>query len=268
MLTTKSAHGPSRDWLNFAKSSSAREKIRQWFKRERREENVTRGRELLDKELRRLEQRSLGAVDENLLKAVARDYQYNDLSDFYAAIGYGDLSPQSVLLKLVSRQSSTETPLSQLPPTPKESMSGNVRVHGARNLLTSLAQCCKPVAGDQISGYITRGKGVSVHRADCANIRNAQHPERIVDVEWDRSAREMFPVSLKIEAWDRTGLLRDIATVIAEQNTNLTGVEVQVYDDKTAVISAGVEVASLTDLSKLLLKIEQVKDVHTVARDT
>ncbi|MFN2463152.1 MAG: bifunctional (p)ppGpp synthetase/guanosine-3',5'-bis(diphosphate) 3'-pyrophosphohydrolase [Candidatus Dormibacteria bacterium] len=267
VLTTKSAHGPSRDWLNFAKSSSAREKIRQWFKRERREENVVRGRELLDKELRRLEQRSLGAIDEVLLKAVARDFQYHDLGDFYAAIGYGDLSPQSVLLKLVSRQPSTETPLSQLPTTPKESMTGNVHVQGTRNLLSSLAQCCKPVAGDTISGYITRGKGVSVHRADCVNIRNAQYPERIVEVQWDRGAREMFPVSLKIEAWDRTGLLRDIATVIAEQNTNLTGVEVQVYDDKTAVISAGVEVASLTDLSRLLVKIEQVKDVHTVARD-
>ncbi|MFN2466483.1 MAG: bifunctional (p)ppGpp synthetase/guanosine-3',5'-bis(diphosphate) 3'-pyrophosphohydrolase [Candidatus Dormibacteria bacterium] len=268
VLTTKSAHGPSRDWLNFAKSSSAREKIRQWFKRERRDENITRGRELLDKELRRLEQRSLGAVDEATLKAVAREVQYNELNDFYAAIGYGDLSAQSVLLKLVARQPAVETPLTPLPPTPKESLSGNVKVQGTRNMLTSLAQCCKPVPGDQIKGYITRGKGVSVHRVDCANIRNAQHPERVIDVEWDRSAREMFPVSLKIEAWDRTGLLRDIATVIAAQNTNLTGVEVQVYDDKTAVISAGVEVASLTDLSRLLEKIEQVKDVHTVARDT
>ncbi|MEA2681706.1 MAG: diphosphokinase / guanosine-3,5-bis(diphosphate) 3-diphosphatase [Chloroflexota bacterium] len=268
VLTTKSAHGPSRDWLNFAKSSSAREKIRQWFKRERREENIVRGKDLLDRELRRLEQRSLGAVDDATLKAVGRDFQYNDLNDFYAAIGYGDLSPQSVLLKLVARQPAVETPLTPLPPTPKQSLSGNVRVHGTRNLLTSLAQCCKPVPGDRIKGYITRGKGVSVHRLDCANIRNAQHPERIVEVEWDRSASEMFPVSLKIEAWDRTGLLRDIATVIAAQNTNLTGVEVQVYDDKTAVISAGVEVASLTDLSRLLEKIEQVKDVHTVARDT
>jgi GTP pyrophosphokinase len=268
VLTTKSAHGPSRDWLNFAKSSSAREKIRQWFKRERRDENITRGKELLDKELRRLEQRSLGTVDEATLKAVARDVQYNDLTDFYAAIGYGDLSPQSVMLKLVTRQTATETPLTQLPPTPKETLTGNVKVHGTSNLLTSLAQCCKPVPGDRIQGYITRGKGVSVHRANCVNIRNAQHPERLVEVEWDRSARELFPVQLKIEAWDRTGLLRDIATVIANQNVNLIGVEVQVYDDKTAVISTAVEVASLAELSRLLEKIESIKDVHTVARDT
>ncbi len=268
ILTTRSAHGPSRDWLGFVKSSSAREKIRQWFKRERREENIVRGKELLDKELRRIQRRSLSDVDNGLLLAVAKDFQYTELEDFFAAVGYGDISTQSALLKLVAKEPAPDTPLTPLPPTPRQSLSGNVKVHGHRGLMTSLAQCCKPVPGDAIAGYITRGKGVSVHRADCANVRNAQDPDRVVEVEWDRSGRELFPVQLKIEAWDRTGLLRDIATVIADHKTNLTGVEVQVYDDKTAVISAGVEVASLTDLSRLLERIEAIKDVHTVARDT
>jgi GTP pyrophosphokinase len=268
ILTTKSPHGPSRDWLTFAKSSSAREKIRQWFKKERRDENVVRGKELLEKELRRIQRRGLGDVSEKLLLAVAGDFQYQELDDFYAAVGYGDISTQSALLKLVAKEPAPDTPLTALPPTPRQSMSGNVKVHGHRGLMTSLAQCCKPVPGDVIRGYITRGKGVSVHREECVNIRNAQHPDRVVEVEWDRSAREMFPVQLKIEAWDRTGLLRDIATVIADHKTNLTGVEVQVYDDKTAVISAGVEVASLSDLSRLLERIESIKDVHSVARDT
>ncbi|MEA2646137.1 MAG: diphosphokinase / guanosine-3,5-bis(diphosphate) 3-diphosphatase [Chloroflexota bacterium] len=268
VLTTKSAHGPSRDWLTFAKSSSAREKIRQWFKRERRDENVVRGKELLDKELTRVQRRSLGSVDDTVLKSIAHDFQYNELSDFYAAVGYGDISSQSVLLKLAASDPQPDAALTLIPPTPRTAATGNVRVHGTRNLLTTLGQCCKPVPGDPISGYITRGKGVSVHRVDCVNIRNAQHPERIVEVEWDRSAREVFPVQLKIEAWDRTGLLRDIATVIANQNVNLTGLEVQVYDDKTAVISTGVEVTSLSELSRLLERIEAVKDVHTVARDS
>jgi guanosine-3',5'-bis(diphosphate) 3'-pyrophosphohydrolase len=269
ILTTKSAHGPSRDWLGFAKSSSAREKIRQWFKKERREENITRGRELLDKELTRVQRRSLGNVKDATLKAIAHDFQYNDITDFFAAVGYGDISAQSVLLKLAAREPAPQDDnLVPLPPTPRQSMTGNVKVRGTGNLLTALAHCCNPVPGDPIAGYITRGKGVSVHRDTCVNIRNAQSPERLVEVEWDRSAREVFPVQLKIEAWDRTGLLRDIATVIAAQNTNLIGVEVQVYDDKTAVISAGVEVASLAELSRLLEKIEAVKDVHTVARDT
>jgi guanosine-3',5'-bis(diphosphate) 3'-pyrophosphohydrolase len=268
ILTTKSAHGPSRDWLTFAKSSSAREKIRQWFKRERRDENIVRGKELLEKELRRIQRRGLGDVSEKLLLAVAADFQYQELDDFYAAVGYGDISTQSALLKLVAKEPTPDTPLMALPPTPRQSLSGNIKVHGHRGLMSTLAQCCKPVPGDVIKGYITRGKGVSVHREECVNIRHAQHPDRVVDVEWDRSARELFPVQLKIEAWDRTGLLRDIATVIADHKTNLTGVEVQVYDDKTAVISAGVEVASLSDLSRLLERIEAIKDVHSVARDT
>jgi len=268
ILTTKSAHGPSRDWLTFAKSSSAREKIRQWFKKERRDENIVRGKELLEKELRRIQRRGLGDVSAKLLLAVAADFQYQELDDFYAAVGYGDISTQSALLKLVAKEPTPDTPLMALPPTPRQSLSGNVKVHGHSGLMTTLAQCCRPVPGDVIKGYITRGKGVSVHREECVNIRHAQHPDRVVDVEWDRSAREVFPVQLKIEAWDRTGLLRDIATVIADHKTNLTGVEVQVYDDKTAVISAGVEVASLSDLSRLLERIEAIKDVHSVARDT
>jgi guanosine-3',5'-bis(diphosphate) 3'-pyrophosphohydrolase len=268
ILTTKSAHGPSRDWLTFAKSSSAREKIRQWFKKERRDENVVRGKELLEKELRRIQRRGLGDVNEKLLLAVAGDFQYQELDDFFAAVGYGDISTQSALLKLVAKEPTADTPLTALPPMPRQSLSGNVKVQGHRGMMTNLAQCCKPVPGDIVKGYITRGKGVSVHREECVNIRNAQHPDRIVDVEWDRSARELFPVQLKIEAWDRTGLLRDIATVIADHKTNLTGVEVQVYDDKTAVISAGVEVASLSDLSRLLERIEAIKDVHSVARDS
>ena len=268
ILTTKSAHGPSRDWLTFAKSSSAREKIRQWFKKERRDENIVRGKELLEKELRRIQRRGLSDVNDKMLLAVAGDFQYQELDDFFAAVGYGDISTQSALLKLVAKEPPPDTPLTPLPPTPRQSLSGNVKVHGHRGLMTSLAQCCKPVPGDLIKGYITRGKGVTVHRGDCVNIRHAQHADRVVEVEWDLAAREMFPVQLKIEAWDRTGLLRDIATVIADQKTNLTGVEVQVYDDKTAVISAGVEVASLTDLSRLLERIESVKDVHSVARDT
>jgi GTP pyrophosphokinase len=268
ILTTRSPHGPSRDWLGFVKTSSAREKIRQWFKRERRDENIVRGREMLDKELRRVQQRSLSGVQEATLRAVAREYSYEDLNDFYAAVGYGDISPQSVLLKLAAKEPQTDGVLPPIPTTPRERLTGSVRVRGTRDLLTSLAQCCRPVAGDAILGYITRGKGVTVHRQDCANVRNPLHPDRIIEVEWDREAGQLFPVGLKVEAWDRTGLLRDIAAVIANNNINLTGVEVQVYDDKTAVVSATVEVASLADLARLLERIEQVKDVHSVARDT
>ena len=268
ILTTKSPRGPSRDWLTFAKTSSAREKIRQWFKKQRREENVARGKELLDKELRRMQQKSVSAIDDEVLLAVAHELQYQELIDFYAAIGYGDVSPERVLLKLAAREPADEAVLAPIPPTPQETLTGAVRVRGTSNLLTTLSQCCHPMPGDSIVGYVTRGKGVSVHRRNCSNMRNPQHPERVVEVEWDQATKQLFRATLKIEAWDRTGLLRDIATVIAANNINLTGAEVQVYDDKTAVIAAAVDVSSLTELSRLLQKLETVKDVHTVTRDT
>jgi (p)ppGpp synthase/HD superfamily hydrolase len=147
------------------------------------------------------------------------------------------------------------------------STNGHVRVHGMNDMLTTLAQCCKPLAGDTVRGYITRGKGVTVHRADCVNIRNAADPDRIVEVEWERGNNQVYPVNIKIEAWDRTGLLRDIAAVIAESKINLSGADVQVYDDRTAVISTIVEIANLTQLSRLLERLEAVRDVHTVARE-
>ncbi|MFN2451617.1 MAG: ACT domain-containing protein, partial [Candidatus Dormibacteria bacterium] len=138
---------------------------------------------------------------------------------------------------------------------------------GVGDVLTSLATCCKPVVGEAIRGYITRGKGVTVHRANCVNMLNANDIDRICEVEWERGGRQVYPVGIKIEAWDRTGLLRDIAAVIAESKINLSGADVQVYDDKTAVISTVVEIQNLTQLSRLLERLEAIRDVHTVARE-
>jgi guanosine-3',5'-bis(diphosphate) 3'-pyrophosphohydrolase len=271
VLTTKGAHAPSRDWLTFVKTSSAREKIRSWFKKERREENVQKGREQLDKEFRRLRQQALGSLKEDRLLELAHDFKFNTVDDFLAAVGYGDVSARGVVLRYSDRESpdqASETTVLGIPlisATP--STNGHVRVHGMNDMLTTLAQCCKPLAGDTVRGYITRGKGVTVHRADCVNIRNAADPDRIVEVEWERGNNQVYPVNIKIEAWDRTGLLRDIAAVIAESKINLSGADVQVYDDRTAVISTIVEIANLTQLSRLLERLEGVRDVHTVARE-
>jgi GTP pyrophosphokinase len=268
ILTSKAPHGPSRDWLKFVKTASAREKIRSWFKKERREENIVKGKELLDKELRRMQQRSLGALDDTRLLKLAQDFHFGTVEEFFAAVGYGDVTPNQVMVKLANVAAPTEDgEFPQIPIVAQMKPSGEVRVKGVRDVLTILARCCKPVPGDQISGYITRGKGISVHRASCNNIEQALAKERVVEVEWDTGARQLYTVGIKIEAFDRTGLLRDIATVIAENKINLTGAEVQVYDDKTAVISTTVEINSLTQLSALLEKLETIKDVHTVARE-
>jgi guanosine-3',5'-bis(diphosphate) 3'-pyrophosphohydrolase len=271
ILTTKAPHGPSRDWLNFVKTSTAREKIRQWFKKERREENVSKGREMLDKEFRRLRQTSLASIKDEGLLELARDFKFSTVDDFLAAIGYGELSGRTVVLRHADRdvQSSEEDGRGPAIPltSPAALPSGEVRVHGVGNMLTTFGRCCKPVPGEPIRGYITRGKGVTVHRASCVSIQHAQDPDRLVEVEWERGSHQVFPVSIKVEAWDRTGLLRDIAAVIAESKINLVGADVQVYDDRTAVISTIVEISNLTQLSRLLERLEQVRDVHTVARD-
>src|SRR2546425_850403 len=268
IVTSRGPHGPSRDWLSFVKTAGAAQKIRAWFKKERREENITKGKELLDKEFRRMRQRPIASLSEAQLLELAKEFRFNDLTDFYAAIGYGDVSPYAVLVKAAAGDqpdSSGEFPL--IPFVPQFKPTGEVRVKGESGVLSQIARCCKPVPGDAIAGYITRGKGISVHRASCPNIVNAQSRERLVDVEWDTGGRQLYQVGIKIEAWDRTGLLRDIATVIAENKINLTGAEVQVYDDKTAVISTTVEINSLTQLSRLMERLETVKDVHTVARE-
>jgi len=268
VLTSKGPHGPSRDWLSFVKTAGASQKIRAWFKKERREENVAKGKELLDKEFRRIEQRSLASIGDARVLELAQEFHFNDLNDFFAAIGYGDVSAHAVLLKDVAASQpdgNGEFPL--IPMVPQFKPTGEIRVKGERGVLTQIAQCCKPVPGDPIRGYITRGKGITVHRATCKNVMNVLNQERLVEVDWDTGGRQLYPVAIKIEAWDRTGLLRDIATVIAENKINLTGAEVQVYDDKTAVISTTVEISSLTQLSRLMERLETVKDVHTVARE-
>jgi GTP pyrophosphokinase len=274
ILTTKGAHGPSRDWLGFVKTSSAREKIRGWFKKERREENIQKGRELLDKEFRRMRQLALHSIKDDRLLELAREFKYTNLDDFIAAVGYGDTSARAVVLRFTAMEEGTTTPderdgarMLSIPLTGSTPTTGEVRVRDVGDVLTVIAQCCKPLAGESIRGYVTRGKGVSVHRAGCVNIINAVDPARVVDVEWERGARQLYPVPIKIEAWDRTGLLRDIAGVIAESKINLSGADVQVYDDRTAVITTIVEVQSLTQLSRLLERLEAIRDVHTVARE-
>jgi GTP pyrophosphokinase len=267
VLTSKSPHGPSRDWLNFVKSASAKERIRKWFKSQRREENVAKGRDLLDKELHRMHRVSLADLPEPKLLEIVGTDKFATVDDFMAAIGYGDLSPHSVVMRMALNLDTPGGDLRTIPLIPQVQPSPRVLVHGERGILTTVASCCQPVPGDAIVGYTTRGKGVTVHRADCINAVNAQDSARVVPVDWDSDGTHLYPVAIKIEAWDRQGLMRDIATVVAENRVNMSALEVHVYDDKTAVVSATIEIDSLAQLSRLMEKLEGVKDVHTVARE-
>jgi GTP pyrophosphokinase len=267
ILTSKGPHGPSRDWLNFVKSASAKERIRKWFKSQRREENVAKGHDLLDKELHRMHRVSLADLPESKLLEVANLHKFAGVDDFMAAIGYGDLSPHAVVMRMALNLDTPGGDLRTIPLIPQVQPSPRVLVRGEKGILTTIATCCQPVPGDAIVGYTTRGKGVTVHRADCINAVNAQDSSRVVPVDWEAGATHLYPVAIKIEAWDRQGLMRDIATVVAENRVNMSALEVHVYDDKTAVVSATVEIDSLAQLSRLMEKLEGVKDVHTVARE-
>ncbi|HMJ40203.1 MAG TPA: bifunctional (p)ppGpp synthetase/guanosine-3',5'-bis(diphosphate) 3'-pyrophosphohydrolase [Verrucomicrobiae bacterium] len=267
ILTSKGPHGPSRDWLNFVKSASAKERIRKWFKSQRREENVAKGRDLLDKELHRMHRLNLADLDDGKLVQIATLHRFAAVDDFLAAIGYGDLSPHAVVMRMALSLDAPGGELRAIPLIPNVQPTPRVLVRGEKGIMTKIAPCCQPVPGDAIVGYTTRGKGVTVHRVDCINAVNAQDQARVVPVDWDSEATHLYPVAIKIEAWDRQGLLRDIATVVAENRVNMSSLEVHVYDDKTAVVSTTVEIDSLAQLSRLMEKLEGVKDVHTVARE-
>ena len=224
-----------------------------------------------------MRQLAFGSIKDDRLLELAHEFKFQTIDDFIAAVGYGDCSARSVVLRYTALEQGIDGPDERerdgqralsIPLTGTTPTTGEVRVRDVGDVLTVIAQCCKPLAGEPIRGYVTRGKGVSVHRASCANIVNAVDPARVVDVEWERGARQLYPVPIKIEAWDRTGLLRDIAGVIAESKINLSGADVQVYDDRTAVITTIVEVQSLTQLSRLLERLEAIRDVHTVARES
>ncbi|MDQ3699648.1 MAG: bifunctional (p)ppGpp synthetase/guanosine-3',5'-bis(diphosphate) 3'-pyrophosphohydrolase [Chloroflexota bacterium] len=272
VLTSKAAHGPSRDWLNLVRTAHAREKIRQWFKQQQRAENIARGKDALDKELRRLGLGGLGAIPDEKLTRAAEALNQPTVDLLLAALGYGGIGVQSVIGRLGLRPPAEPAvpDIPELSAAPGASTpSGAVNVMGVGDLLMRIATCCKPLPGDQIVGFITRGKGINVHRADCPNILKEDEPERIVQVEWGRAgSQQTYPVTVRVEAYDREGLLRDVSTVVTEEKLNITGASVQVNQmERMATILATVEVNGLQQLSRLLSKIEQIKDVTGVSRD-
>ena len=265
ILTTKRG-GPSRDWLNpslgHVKTSRARQKIRQWFRRQDRGQNVARGRELLDRELKRL------GVTELSYEAIAKRFDYDEVDDFLAAVGFGDVNTHQIASRVVP----DESPENAIPTEiiPRRPSSNGVRVRGVGNLLTNLARCCNPVPGDDITGYITRGRGVTVHRRDCPNILYLaeKHRERVIEVEWgDGRAPETYPVVVCILAYDRDGLLHDISGVVANGNINMSAVSISTQKRQNlATMIATLEIHSLSQLSRVLTKIEALPNVLEARR--
>jgi GTP pyrophosphokinase len=263
ILTSRSSKGPSRDWMNpnlgYLRTTHAREKVRQWFKKQERAENVTRGKEMVEKELARMGT-SLPEMQADLL----RMFKFDDLEELFLRVGYGEISTQHIANKIASLiEETAEVPQFEAPA--KTTYTTSIRVLGTGDLLTRIARCCNPVPGDAIIGYVTRGEGVSVHRQDCKNVLNEDERERLVDVEWGQRG-QLYPVSVHIEAWDRVGLLRDVSTLCAEERVNMTGVHTQEADDGHITIFVTLETGGIEQLARLLSKLEGIRGVVSVSR--
>ncbi len=260
IMTAKGDRAPSRDWLNpqlgYVKTSHARGKIRQWFRKQERTDNIEHGRQVLDKEMRRLGIRLTERGE------LAKLFKYDSVDDFLAAIGYGGISTHQIAAKLSAQP---EPPKVIAGITLPKQTASSVKVLGVGDMLTHLSQCCHPVPGDNIIGYITRSRGVSIHRQDCYNILNEDEKERLVPVEWGPTD-SLYPVNIQIEAWDRVGLMRDITTILAEEKVNITAVSSISHNDHTVSEYFTIETKGLAQLSRLLGKVEGVRGVINVTR--
>ncbi|MDH5605462.1 MAG: bifunctional (p)ppGpp synthetase/guanosine-3',5'-bis(diphosphate) 3'-pyrophosphohydrolase [Anaerolineae bacterium] len=266
ILTAKRG-GPSRDWLNpnlrLVNTNRARAKVRHWFKHQDREQNIVVGRNLLERELKRL-----GITNINL-QGLAESSLFNSTDDLYTAIGVGDISTGRVINHLTISDKDEDKEEKEILKLDKEEKvrfgDDAVSVLGLKGVLTTLAKCCKPAPGDEIVGYITRGRGATIHRQDCPNILRIGDRERLAKVSWGE-LRDTFPVAIRIKAYDRDGLVRDVSTVIAEEGINMVKVNVSVTKKNQAVFDLILEVGDISQLSKVLTVIENLPNVVEARR--
>ena len=267
ILTSKTG-GPSRDWLNadlgYVGSARAREKIRGWFKKQARKENIATGRIIIDREKKRLNIKGIS------LQVMAEMFGHSKVDDFLAGVGCGDIHGQTVINRLVSwMRSQSEADAQTLPPPDTgipQIESEEINVYGTRGLLTHLGRCCNPVPGDEIFGYTTRGRGVTIHRKDCPNVLRLRERERLISVTWGAKPAKIYPVAMRIVAFDREGLMRDISTIMADEHVNMSAVSMLPSQGHEVALNITLEVSHLTQLSKVLNRVEQLTNVTEVRR--
>ncbi len=281
ILTSKHSYGPSQDWVKIAQSSHARSKIRQWFKKEKREENVAKGKESLERELKRLGLEPSEWLQEDKLLEAAAKFAFHDVEDMMSAIGFGGITAAQICTRLTEKLRKEQEEANQIELTHEakevksaESSRKNrpthgVTVKGVDNLLVRFARCCNPVPGDIIIGYITRGRGVSVHRMDCLNIPFGSDDEeaaRVIEVEWEESVEANYSVDIEITGNDRRGLLNEVLQAVSESKTNISAVTGRTVKNKLALIHMTVLIRNVEHLSSVVEKIKRVQDVYSVQR--
>ena len=277
ILTSDNSKGPSLDWLKFVKSTQARTKINSWFKKEKKAENIEKGKVSIDRELKRL-----GISHDKLFKTdyinpMLNRYKYKDLDEMYSAVGFGANSATKVIARMLieyrkdHKEESIEEKLEELSKAKAEKRlkpsSNGIIVKGIDNCLVRLSKCCNPLPGDEIIGYVTKGRGVSVHRKDCVNVKDLLKEEnRIIDVSWVEEKQASYNVDIEISANDRSGLLADITKALSTTKANIVGINARAGKDRIAIIELTVETKNIDELNSILKSIRKVDSVYEVTR--
>ncbi len=279
IVTSSSVHGPSMDWLKIVKTGQARNKINTWFKKENREENILLGKDMIDKEIRRQGLSSLNLASPEYITKLVKRYGYASEDDLYANIGYGGLVVTNVINKLKDEYKKNNTKDELLPVSlsldspvkSKKSSSDGIVVKGIHNCLIRYSQCCSPVPGDKIIGYITRGRGVSIHRQDCINIaaihKNEEERARLIDVSWENNASTSYLSKIKIVCADRDGLVLEVANIVNDTKVSLRTLNARSTKEGLGIVEVSVEVSNTEQLNVLIKKLGRLKDIVEVSRN-
>lgn len=279
ILTSSTVKGPSRDWLKIVKTPQAKNKINQWLKRECREENIIQGKELIDKELKRVNFFHSQLFRPEWIAQMCRKYNFKDLDDIYASVGYGGLTAQKVVLRLRDlynqEKKETEQPLKVETKPTEERKSHNMRsngieVLGVDNCLVRLSRCCNPVPGDEIVGFITKGRGVSIHRADCPNMQpsalSEEDKNRFIGVKWTEDDMSQYIATIKVDADDRPGMMMAVSGAISEMKINCVTVNAKPTKKGYSTMTFGIEISDAGTVAKTMNKIRTIPGVLSVSR--
>ena len=276
IITSDQAKGPSRDWLKFVKSSSAKNKIQQWFKKAEREDNIVKGKDLIEKEIKRIGMNYSTLFKNEYVQVALNRYKFNTIDDMYSAVGFGAISSSRIIAKMLeaykkdNQDEEIEKTIEELAtekPKINRTSSNGVIVKGIDNCLVRFSKCCNPVPGDEIIGFITRGRGVSIHRKDCQNVKDlVSQGDRIIDVIWSDKDKSSYNVDIQILANDRNGLLADIIKEISNNKCTLIAVDSKVHRDRTAETNLTIEVENLNVLNTVVKALRKVDSVYEVNR--
>ena len=276
IITSDSSKGPSRDWLKFVKSSTAKTRIQRWFKKAEREENIEKGKDLLEKEIKKIGMKHSELFKTEWVQVAMNRYKYASVEDMYASIGFGAMSATKIVARLLEEYKKEHaeedleekiTELTRKRPVNKPSKTGVV-VEGIDNCLVKLSKCCNPLPGDAIVGYITKGRGVSVHRKDCINVKDlvVSGENRMIDVYWAEEAKTRYNVDIEVYANDRTGLLADVIKEITAAKFNMLAVNTKTTKERIAIIDITVELENLNELNQVIKTLRKVDSVYEVKR--